>query len=107
MGLLFKTARRLAKLLPPAMLWAGLAASVSAETIPFPKAIEAALKHSGAMGIAAAEEAHARASLSQARDAYVPQAILGSGLGASFGFPLTLEGSAPSIVNFKIGRAHV
>ena len=72
-----------------------------AETVPFPKAIDAALKHSGTMGIAAAEEAHARASLAQARDAYIPQAILGSGLGASFGFPLTLEGSAPSILNFN------
>ena len=102
MGLLFKTTwHRFAKPLPQAMLWLAVAASVSAETIPFPKAIDAALKHSGAMGIAAAEEAHARASLAQARDAYIPQAILGSGLGASFGFPLTLEGSAPSILNFN------
>jgi outer membrane protein TolC len=69
--------------------------------VPFGQAIEAALKHSGTMAIAAAEEVHARASLQQARDAYIPQAILGSGLGASFGFPLSLEGSAPSIINFN------
>jgi outer membrane protein TolC len=75
--------------------------SLSAETVSFSKAVDAALKHSGTMAIAAAEEAHARASLAQARDAYIPQAVLGSGLGASFGFPLTLEGSAPSILNFN------
>jgi outer membrane protein TolC len=72
-----------------------------AEAVPFEKAIDAALKHSGTMAIAAAEEAHAKASLAQARDAYIPQAIVGAGLGASFGFPLSLEGSAPSILNFN------
>jgi outer membrane protein TolC len=77
------------------------AVSAIAETVSFGKAVDAALKHSGAMAIAAAEEAHARASLSQARDAYLPQAVVGSGLGASFGFPLTLEGAAPSILNFN------
>ncbi len=102
MGSLFKTVRRqLLRGLPGAMLCVYVASPLLAETIPFDKAIDAALKHSGAMAVAAAEEAHARASLAQARDAYIPQAILGSGLGASFGFPLTLEGSAPSILNFN------
>ena len=79
----------------------GLAIPAAAETVTFAKAIDAALKHSGTMAIASAEEAHARASLLQARDAYIPQAIIGSGLGYSFGFPLSLEGSAPSIINFN------
>jgi outer membrane protein TolC len=83
------------------MLSLGAAGTLCAQTVRFGTAIDAALKHSGTMAIAAAEEAHARASLSQARDAYIPQAIIGSGLGASFGFPLTLEGSAPSIINFN------
>ena len=74
---------------------------LTAETVPFSKAMDAALKHSGTMAIAAAEEAKARAGLAQARDAYIPQAIVGAGLGASFGFPLSLEGSAPSILNFN------
>ncbi len=77
------------------------AVSLRAETVPFSKAIDAALKHSGTMAIAAAEEAHARASLQQARDAYIPNAVVGSGLGYSFGFPLSLEGSAPSVLNFN------
>lgn len=82
-----------------AVLFVCTAASLYGETVPFSKAIDAALKHSGTMAVAAAEEAHARASLAQARDAYIPQVIVGSGLGYSYGFPLTLEGAAPSIVN--------
>lgn len=83
------------------LLSVGFAGTLSAQSVRFSQVIDAALKHSGTMAIAAAEAAHARASLSQARDAYIPQAIVGSGLGASFGFPLTLEGSAPSILNFN------
>src|SRR4051812_28916463 len=75
--------------------------TLRAETVPFNKAIDAALKHSGAMAIAAAETAHAQASLQQAKHAYIPNAVIGSGLGYSFGFPITLEGAAPSIVNFN------
>lgn len=77
------------------------AETAPAQSVRFSQVIDAALKHSGTLAIAAAETAHARASLSQAKDAYIPQAIVGSGLGASFGFPLTLEGSAPSILNFN------
>jgi outer membrane protein TolC len=84
-----------------ALLWLLAVVAVSAETVPFSKAIDAALKHSGTMAVAAAENAHARASLEQARAAYIPQAIIGSGLGYSYGFPLTLENSAPSIINFN------
>ena len=39
------------------------------------------------------------ASYREAHDTYIPQITVGSGLGYSYGFPLTLEGSAPAIVN--------
>jgi outer membrane protein TolC len=41
----------------------------------------------------------AYAQYRQARDQYLPQLTVGSGLGATWGYPLSLEGSAPSIVN--------
>lgn len=96
-----RTRQRILRIGSVAFLSLGVSGLLWAETVPFNQAIDAALKHSGTMAIAAAEEAHARASLSQAHDAYIPQAIVGSGLGASFGFPLTLEGAAPSILNFN------
>jgi outer membrane protein TolC len=41
----------------------------------------------------------ARALVSQSHNAFLPQVVMGSGLGASYGFPLSLEGAAPSIFN--------
>src|SRR5256885_13940105 len=76
-----------------------LSAPLQAETVPYNKAIELALHHSGTMAIATADEIRAHQSLQQARDLFLPQATVGSGLAATFGFPLSIEGSAPSIIS--------
>ncbi len=52
------------------------------------------------MGIAAVNQWRSKKVYQEARDHYLPQLTVGSGLGYSYGFPLTLEGSAPSVVNF-------
>jgi outer membrane protein TolC len=67
--------------------------------LPFRTAIELALKNSAATGIGNADVQRARAGYLQARDLFFPQVIVGSGLGLSYGFPLSLEGAAPSIVS--------
>jgi outer membrane protein TolC len=72
----------------------------AAEPFTFQRAVELALQHSGVMGIAAINQRRAHQSYVEARGHYVPQLTVGSGLGYSYGFPLTLEGSAPSVVNF-------
>jgi outer membrane protein TolC len=64
-----------------------------------------ALSHSTASGAASADEQRAFASYHEARNQYLPQIVIGSGLGASWGFPLTLEGSAPSIINVNAQSA--
>ncbi len=46
-----------------------------------------------------ADEQRVFASYREARNQYIPQLVVGSGLGKSWGFPLSLEGSAPSILN--------
>src|SRR6266446_5973530 len=69
--------------------------------IPFRTAIELALKNSPSSGVAAADLQRARASYLQTRDLFLPQMVIGSGLAFSYGFPLSLEGSAPSIFNFN------
>jgi len=78
--------------------WAADAST--AEPIPFPQAVELALQHSGVMGIATINQWRARKSYEEVRNNYIPQITIGSGLGYSYGFPLTLEGSAPSVANF-------
>ena len=69
--------------------------------IPFRNAIELALQHSGIMGIAAMNQWHAYQAYQEVRANWIPQLTVGSALGYSYGFPLTLEGSAPSVVNFN------
>ena len=69
--------------------------------ISFRNAMELALEHSGVMGIAAINQWRARKAYDELRANYIPQLTIGSGLGYSYGFPLTLEGSAPSVVNFN------
>src|SRR4030088_1515201 len=70
-----------------------------AETVTLKHAVELALKHATATGIAAAEEQHAFAAYRELRNSFIPQMTAGAGLGWSYGFPLSLEGAAPSLFN--------
>ena len=81
------------------------AQAMNDKPLPFRTAIELALKNSVATGVSMADLQRARATVSQTRDAYVPQMVFGSGLGWSYGFPLSLEGAAPSIFNVNIQGA--
>src|SRR5512140_697229 len=82
-----------------AVLIAACASTASAQPVPFRKAIDLALRHSGTMAIADADRQKAYESYAEARSMYTPQVTLGSGLGYSYGVPLSIEGSAPSIFN--------
>ena len=77
----------------------GTAFSVTTETLSLKRAVELALAHSPAAGEASADSQRAFASYREAKDQYLPQFLIGSGLGDSWGYPLSLEGSAPSLVN--------
>ena len=82
----------------PAALRASDAPAV--EPLRFRTAIDLALQHSGVMGIATMNQWRSRKAYEEVRNHYLPQLTVGSGLGYSYGFPLTLEGSAPSVANF-------
>ena len=69
------------------------------DRLPFRTAIELALKNSTTTAIAHADQERARAGYQQAHDLFLPQVTLGSGLAFSYGFPLSLEGSAPAVFN--------
>jgi len=76
-----------------------------AEPLPLKRAVELALSHSTTSAIAAADEQRAFAAYRELRNNYIPQGTVGSGLGKSWGFPLSLEGAAPSLVNFNASSA--
>jgi len=82
-----------------------LPASLLAEPVPLKRIVELALSHASGAAIAAADEQRAAAAYREVRDGYVPQLSIGAGLGYSYGFPLSLEGSAPSLFNVNMQSA--
>src|SRR5260370_34725516 len=70
-----------------------------AEPLPRERAVRLALAHSTSSAIANADVQRAFASYRELRNNFLPQVIAGSGLGWSYGFPLSIEGAAPALVN--------
>jgi len=81
------------------------AASAHADPLTLKRAVDLALVHSPAAGQAAADEQRAFAAYRETRDQFIPQLYIGSGLGDSWGYPLSLEGVAPSLVNITAQSA--
>ncbi len=80
-----------------------LPATLLAEPVPLKRVVELALTHATGSAIAAADEQHAAASYRELRDNYIPQLVAGAGLGPpAYGFPLALEGQAPSLFNINL-----
>jgi outer membrane protein len=71
----------------------------TAQNLTLHQALEMAVGHSSALGMAVADQMHSLQNYREARDAFIPQVTVGSGLAYSYGFPLSLEGSAPTIFN--------
>jgi outer membrane protein TolC len=67
--------------------------------LPFRQAIELALSHSTEMAISQADEQRAYQSYRELHNTYYPQVVVGSSVGYAYGFPLSLEGSAPTLFN--------
>ncbi len=71
----------------------------AAEPLPLERAIRLALAHSTSSAIADADVQKAFASYRELRNNYLPQLFAGSGLGRTYGYPLSIEGSAPALAN--------
>jgi outer membrane protein TolC len=73
----------------------------AADPVPFRRAIELAVTHSSPMAAADADQSRAQHAYQEARNLFLPQMVLGSGLAATYGFPLSIEGSAPTIISLN------
>jgi outer membrane protein TolC len=82
-----------------------LPASLFAQPVTLQHAVELALKHATGVDIALADQQHASASYRELRNSYIPQLTAGAGIGWSDGFPLSLEGAAPSLFNVNAQSA--
>ena len=79
-----------------------LTTSLLAEPVPLKRVVELALSHATGAAIATADEQHAAAGYRELHNSYIPQLTTGAGLGPpSYGFPLALEGQAPSLFNIN------
>src|SRR4051794_7255705 len=94
-------------LVRPALILVFLLGTLPAwpEQITFQRAIQLALQHSPSIGVAAADQTKAEQAYRETRNQYLPDLVLGSGIGYSFGYPLSIEGSAPSIFNVNYHSA--
>jgi outer membrane protein TolC len=82
-----------------ALVFLLLPAAVLAEPVTLRQTVELALKHAPGAAMAADDVQHAAAAYRELHNSYIPQVTVGAGLGWSYGYPLSLEGSAPSLFN--------
>jgi outer membrane protein TolC len=66
------------------------------------QAVETALKQNPDITLARLDEVKARQGVLVAKDPFTPHLVIGSGLAYSNGFPMSIQGSAPSIVQTNI-----
>jgi outer membrane protein TolC len=74
-------------------------AAVGQEPLSFRRAVELALGQSSQMALSRADEVRAYQGYLEVRDSYFPRVAVGSDVGYAYGFPLSLEGSAPTVFN--------
>jgi outer membrane protein len=87
-----------------AVLPIALACVLRAETHPMTlrQAVETALKQNPDITLARLDEARSRQGVLVARDPFTPHLVIGSGLAYSNGFPMSIEGSAPSVIQANV-----
>jgi outer membrane protein len=88
----------------PALSLVAFACLLRAEVHPMTlrQAVETALKQNPDIALARLDEEKVRQGVRVARDPFTPRLIVGSGLAYSNGFPMSIEGSAPSVVQAHI-----
>lgn len=83
-----------------ALFLLGAAALMRAEvhSVTLRQAVEIAIRQNPEIAIARLDEEKARQAIRVAHDPFVPRLVVGSGLAYSSGFPMSIEGSAPSVM---------
>jgi outer membrane protein TolC len=87
----------------PLLLVCAFSFSLLAEVRPMSlrQAVEMAMKQNPDVTLARLDEEKARQGVRVARDPFTPRLTVGSGLAYSNGFPMSIEGSAPSVIQAR------
>lgn len=85
----------------PFLLLFATAAYAEVRPMTLKAVLEAAMAQNPDVALARLEERKASENVRLARDPFVPKVVVGSGLAYSTGFPMSIEGSAPSVVEAR------
>lgn len=72
-------------------------ATALAEPLTLKQAVQLAVQHHPGLQAAQAQQEKAHQAFREARAQFIPNVVIGSGLAATRGFPLSIEGAAPSL----------
>lgn len=79
------------------VVWLALAAVAAAEPLTLKEAISRALQNAPEVRMALAQQEKSRQAWREAKAQFIPSVTIGSGVAATRGFPMSIEGAAPSI----------
>jgi outer membrane protein TolC len=82
-----------------------LHAAAEVRTLTLRDALDIALKQNPDVVLARLDQQRARAQVTIAKDAFVPKLFAGSGAAYTNGFPMSIDGNAPAIVQAKAPMA--
>src|ERR1043166_3174701 len=86
------------------LILAAMACVAGAETRPMTmrEAVQMAIRQNPDIALSRLDDEKARQGVRVARDPFFPRMVVGSGLAKSWGFPMSIEGSAPSVVQANV-----
>jgi outer membrane protein TolC len=96
---------RLAVLAAPFALLLPAAFGAEVHSLTLPQAIDLALRQSPDVVLARLDEQKAQAGIQITRDPFVPKVYAGSGLAYTSGYPNSIDGAAPSIIQVRTDMA--
>src|ERR1051326_8188398 len=81
------------------------AAAAEVRTLTLREALDIALKQNPDVVLARLDQQRARAQVTIAKDAFVPKLFAGSGAAYTNGFPMSIDGNAPAVLQAKTQMA--
>lgn len=87
------------------LLLPGLVLSAEVHSLTLPQAVDLALRQNPDVMIARLDEQKAQLAVRVARDPFAPKVYAGSGAAKIWGYPNSIDGSAPSIVQVRTDMA--
>lgn len=83
------------------LLFSALSLAAETRTLTLKQAVDLALEQNPDLVLARLDEIKANQAIRAARDPFVPKLYVGSGLAYTYGFPMSIDGSAPSIIQAR------